>query len=474
MLRLQSALLLSTALGVSGCMNLAPVYDRPNLAVPASLPAAPTGIPFDTLLAWDQVIVSPELRELIELALADNRSLQSLAASIEIARAQYGITRSALLPTAALSGNLTEGGRFDTNGANSSSFRDSALVQLGITGYELDFFGRVKNLSESALQSYLATVEGERAAKIAVIASVAELYIALSTDRELLALAEETVRAQSDSFELTKELLAAGVATELDTRRASASVETARAQAAQYEAQIAQDINALRLVIGGPLPESLETAAVLSPSPVSHQVPAETPSDILLNRPDVIAAERQLLAANANIGAARAAMFPTISLTGRVGYSSSDLQNFFSTDVAGWTFGPSISLPIFDAGARQGRIRVSEAQKEQLVANYQLSIQTAFREVSDALAVAETIDKRLTALNQLAEDTRVTRDLSDERFKVGVDDYLSVLDAQRQSYTAEQQLILAKRDKALNAVDFYRALGAAPEPDTQQTLPESE
>tara|TARA_B100000678_G_scaffold90504_1_gene75358 strand:- start:2416 stop:3840 length:1425 start_codon:yes stop_codon:yes gene_type:complete len=462
------------ALALSGCMNLAPVYDRPEPPIPAELPGDQPGVAFDDLLAWEQVFLAPQLRELIGLSLQENRDLRVAASSIEIARAQYGLSRSALLPTVSASGSLVEGGRFDTNGPNNSSFRDSAIAQIGITGYELDFFGRVSNLSENAFQSYLATIEGERAARIAVIASVAELYIRLATDRELLELANDTVEAQSSSLNLTTELFNAGVATELDTRRASASVESARAQAAQYEAQIQQDLNALRLVVGSRLPDMTETSAELLPSPVVLEFPASAPSELLLNRPDVLAAERQLIAANANIGAARAALFPSITLTGRAGYTSSDLEDFFNSDVAGWSFGPSIDLPIFDAGARQARITVSEAQKQQAIAQYEVAIQIAFQETADALAVAETIDKRLSALETFAEDTRVTLELSQERFTVGVDDYLSVLDAQRQDYSARQQLILARRDRALNAVALYRALGAAPASDPEAVIETNE
>lgn len=463
MRKLTSSVFLSSCLAATGCMNLAPAMDTLPLPVPDELADSTPGVALDTLLAWDQIFLSDDLKILVELSLSENRDLQAAIASIEVARAQYGITQSSLLPTVIASGNLTEGGRFDPNGTNTSSFRDSALAQIGITSYELDFFGRIENLSEAAFQSYLASVETERAARITIIASIAELYLRLATDRELLSLANETVAVQSDSLNLTQELFNAGVATELDTRRASASVESARAQAAQYEAQIKQDLNALRLVVGTNLPDALETRAELSPSPVALDIPIGAKSELLLNRPDIIAAEKRLLAANANIGAARAAMFPSISLTGRAGYASSDIEDFFNADVGGWTFGPSVSLPIFDAGARQQRIKVSESQKQLAIAQYERAIQSAFRETADALAVASTIGKRLAALEQFAEDASVTLNLSQERFRIGIDDYLSVLDAQRQNYSAQQQLILARRDHALNTIALYRALGSAPE-----------
>ena len=465
---LRSALAIALgSMAVTGCVNLAPAYEQPDTTIPAELPGAPSGIAIDSPLAWDSVFLSPDLRALMETALAENRNLRVTAANIEIARAQYNISQGSLLPSAVASGTLTEGGRFGSSGPNTSAFRDSALFQLGVTGFELDFFSRVRNQSEAAFQSYLGTVEGERAARIALVATVAELWVRLATDRELLALAEDTVDVQSDSLALTQELLSAGVATELDTRRASASVESARAQAATFEAQIRQDLNALRLVVGTALPANIEGDAALSPSPVELVIPSNISSEVLLNRPDVIAAERALLAANANVGVARAAMFPTISLSGRVGYSSSDLENFFSNDVGGWTVGPTVSLPIFDRGARANQVTISEVQREQAIAQYQASIQTAFSETADALAITETIDTRLGALERLADDATVTLNLSQERFRVGVDDYLSVLDAQREDYSARQQLILARRDRALNAIALYRALGAAPTSDSE-------
>ena len=451
------------ALAATGCVNLAPAYEQPIPPVAAQLPTENDPQIIESLINWDTVFTSPELVALMKQALIQNRNLRVSTANIEIARAQYGVSLTGRLPTVAVSASAQEGGRVDTSGVNSSTFRDSAIAQIGVSGYELDFFGRVRNSTDAALNTYLSTEEGARAARISILASVAEIWIQLATDRALLKLAEDTVDVQSDSLNLTRELFNAGAATELDTRRASASVETARAQAAQYEAQIRQDISALRLVVGGEIPTSAHLAARLSPSPVSLDIAIGTNSDVLLNRPDILAAERTLRAANANIGVARAALFPSITLSGNLGYSSTDLENLFSSDTAGWTFGPQLNLPIFDHGARLNQIKVSEARQELALAQYELTIQTAFREAADAMAVSETIDRRLRALEQLTEDGDVTLDLSLERFRVGVDDYLSVLDAQRQDYSSRQQLILARRDRALNSVAVYRAFGAPPE-----------
>lgn len=276
----------------------------------------------------------------------------------------------------------------------------------------------------------------------------------------MLALAEETVRSQSESFDLTRELLDAGAANELDVRRASASVQTARAQAAQFEARVRQDLNLLRFLAGADLPEGIAGSAVLSPTPLVSKIPVGASSEILLARPDLMAAERQLRAANASIGAARAAYFPSISLIGSAGYVSADLSGLVGGDgTGGWRFGPSLSLPIFDGGARRSNLASTLAARDAALASYERSIQSAFRETADALAVAATIDARLSALQQLAEDTDITLSLSEERFKAGIDDYLAVLDAQREYYSGRQQLIAAQLDRGRNTVALFRALG---------------
>ncbi len=462
---IRNSLLLAVASGtliLSGCMTVSEPYERPDAPVPAALPVTdPDGKPVEPVV-WEDVFTAPELRQLIEIALDKNRDLRIAAANVQLARAQYGISRAQRLPAVDARGAVTEGGTFETGNAGGAGFGDNASASIGVTAYELDLFGRVANLNEAALQSYLATEEGERAAKISIAATVGELWMQLAADKALLALAEDTVDVQSESLELTGELFDAGVATELDVRRASASVETARAQVAQFAAQVDQDLNALRLVVGTDLPEGVYDAVRLEPAPLVSDVPLSQSSLVLLKRPDVQQAERQLLAANANVAAARAAFFPVISLTGQVGYASSDLTDLFD-GTAGWSFGPSISLPIFDAGARQSNLEVSQARRDIAVASYEQAIQSAFRDTADALAVARTIDERVDALGRLVEDTSITLELSQERFQVGVDDYLSVLDSQRLNYNARQQLIQAELVRHLNIIALYRALGAWPE-----------
>ncbi len=451
---------LASAVLLSGCASLAPEFSRPALPVPINLPGHSADAERAELISWDDAIGSPQLAELTQLALSENRDLRIAVANVALARAQYGITEANRLPTIKASGTQTFS---DSHNSNSQTgFRDSVVAQLGMSAYELDFFGRVKNLNDAALQSYLATTQGARSARISIAASVAEIWLRLAADRELLALAENTAMTQGDSLDLTRQLFDAGLSNELDVRRASSSVETAKAQAAAYKTQVLQDLNALRLVVGTDLPPKVESLATLSPTPIQVEQLANLSSNVLLNRPDVMAAEYRLRAANANIGAARAAMFPSISLTTNIGLTASSFQDLIENGTSYYSLAPQISLPIFDSGARRKNIEASEASRDIAISTYEKTIQTAFKETADALAVSQTIGERIAALEQLGEDSEVTYNLSMERLKVGVDDYLSVLDAQRATFSARQQLILARLDQALNQVALYRAVGAAP------------
>ncbi|MFT5776518.1 efflux transporter outer membrane subunit [Hyphomonas sp.] len=451
-------LMLSVAL--AGCVNLAPAYDRVAAPVPDALPVSDADTGAADVRGWQDLVESDALESVIQLAVENNRDLRSATARIAIAEAQYGITRAARLPTLLATGSAREVGALDGDDA-SAFLTDSAQAQLGVTAYELDLFGRVSSLNEAALQTYMSTVEGKRSVKISLISSVAQSWLTLAADQERLRLAQGTVESQGKSLALTRELFDSGVVTEIDVRRASASVETAKAQVAQFTGLVRQDVNALRLVVGANLPTNVAEQAVLSPSPIKDRLAVDAPSDILLNRPDVLSAERQLRAANANIGAARAAYFPTISLTGSAGYSSTGLDDLFDGSGA-WSIGPQLSLPIFDGGSRKANLGVSKASRDLALAQYEQSIQTAFRETADALAIAQTVDDRIDALRRLVEDTSVTLNLSQERFRVGIDDYFSVLDAQRDDYQSRQNLIGAELDRALNVVSLFRALGGGP------------
>ncbi|KCZ85041.1 NodT family RND efflux system outer membrane lipoprotein [Hyphomonas adhaerens MHS-3] len=460
---MRSNALLATALGtlmLAGCVNLAPAYQAGDLPVPADLPGAtPDAAPAAPLL-WNDVVTSPALKQVIGIALEQNRDLRATAANVRAARANLLVSRSALWPAVGASASAQTGDTFDEGTTGANRFDDSTYGQIGVSAWELDFFGRIRNLNDAALQAYLASEEGERAAKISLAGTVAETWMQLAADHELLKLANRTAESQTESLDLTRELFAAGTASELDVRRASASVARAQAQAAQYEAAVRRDVNALQLLVGAPLPTAILGEVSLLPAPVALNLPVGQSSLVLLERPDVRAAEARLRASNANIGAARAAYFPSISLTGGVGAASGSLDDLFNGDGStGWTFTPAIDLPIFDFDRRRGNLDAARADADAALATYQSTIQQAFREVADAAAIADTIDRRLNALQQLAEDTQVTFELSGERFKSGLDGYLTVLDAQREYYSAQQQLIQANLENSLNSIALYKALG---------------
>ena len=460
---MSSKAFIATALGtlmLAGCVNLAPEYQPGALPVPEELPVNQAGTETVQPLLWADVITSPALKQVIGIALEENRDLQVTAANVRAARANLLVSRSSLWPTLGASATAQTGDTFDGDAAGATRFADSTYAQVGVSAWELDFFGRIRNLNDAALQTYLASEEGERAAKISLAGTVAETWMQLAADYELLKLANSTAESQTESLDLTRELFAAGTASELDVRRASASVAQAQAQAAEFEAAVRRDMNALQLLVGSPLPNGLLEQATLFPAPVELDLPVGQSSLVLLDRPDVRAAEAQLRASNANIGAARAAYFPSISLTGGVGVASGSLDDLFNGDTtSGWTFTPAIDLPIFDFDRRRGNVEAARAQADAALATYQGTIQQAFREVADAAAISGTIERRLSALAQLTEDTQVTFELSGERFKSGLDGYLTVLDAQREYYNAQQQWILASLDNNLNSIALYKALG---------------
>lgn len=454
-----------SALVLTGCVNLAPDYERPVSPVPMDLPVSDVDAASIAPLGWQDVIASDDLKTLITLALDENRDLRSVAATVAVARANLVTSRAGLWPVISGSASAQVGDTFRTDDTYGSSFSDSTSAQLGVSAWELDFFGRVRNTNEAALQTYLASAEGERAAKISLVASVAETWLQLAADQELLKLARQTATSQKESLELTQALFDAGTASEIDLRRASASVAQAQAQAAEFEATVRRDLNTLRYLVGADLPAGITADVGLAPSPVRLDLPVGQSSAVLLMRPDVIQAERTLMAANANIGAARAAYFPNVSLSGGAGLVGGGLSDLFDGDYAtGWTFTPSVQVPIFDFGSRRGNLDAARASADAALATYESTIQQAFREVANALAVSDTITDRLSALEQLSEDTAVTLNLSQERFKSGLDDYLTVLDAQRESYDAQQQLILARLDHGLNSVSLYRALAVWNDP----------
>ena len=460
-----STLTLAVAMALGGC-SLIPTYERPAAPVPSTYPSAPAAAANATAAAdigWRDLFTDDRLRQLIALALANNRDLRVAVLNIEQSRAQYRIQGAALLPSVEASGS----GSASRTPADSSPTGQAGVSRqysatIGFSAYELDLFGRIRSLNEQALQTFLATDEARRSTQISLVAEVAANYLTLAADLERLKLARVTLQSQRDSYALTKRTAELGAASELTLRQAQTSVETARFDVARYTSQVALDRNALALVVGAQpaealLPTGLDDA--LAALDARRELPAGLPSDLLQRRPDVLQAERQLRAANANIGAARAAFYPRISLTASAGTGSADLGNLFKSGQGTWSFAPSISLPIFDGGANKASLDSATASRDITVAQYEKSIQTAFREVADALAQRATLGEQLDAQQALVDATGASYTLSDARFKRGLDSYLSVLDSQRSLYTAQQNLIGTQLSRVSNLVTLYKVLG---------------
>jgi multidrug efflux system outer membrane protein len=438
-----------------GACNMAPTYVRPVAPVPAALPtgeayaprqAGPAGLP------WTQLVADTRLRTIIERALTNNRDLRATLANVQSARAQYRVQRASLFP--ALTGDA--GASFSRQNGNR---QNSYSADAGFSAFEIDLFGRVRNLTQSALETYLATEEGARSTRITLIAETATAYATLAADQELLALSRETQASAERTLALTKSLNAAGLAGKLDVHQAETTVEQAASDVAANVTQVAQDRNALDLLAGAPVETSLLPTSLADLTQGIEKVPAGLSSDILLQRPDVLQAEHQLKAANADIGAARAAMFPRISLTSAIGFASTALSSLFDGDAFAWTASPSASMPIFGGTAR-GNLDYSKAQRDMYVAQYEGAIQTAFREVSDGLAREGTIDAQAAAQQRLVTASRNAYDLADQRYRAGIDTFLNALTSQRSLYSARQSAIATQLALVSNRVLLYRVIGA--------------
>lgn len=465
----KAVLTLLASTSVSACATMAPKYERPSAPIAGMLPYAEDRREESaSLISWRDVFTDPVLQGLIETALANNRDLRVAALNVERARALYRVQRADSLPTVAASGDysrqrLGENASIGIAGAPSTPGTgpikiEQFSVSAGVSAYELDLFGRVRSLNRQALETYLATDEARKAAEISLIAEVANAYLQLAADRELLSLARDTFSSQQKSLELTTQLVKNGVGNDLDVQRARTSIERARADAATSQAQVERDENALRLLLGAALPET-QDAGDLGAVDIRREIPVGVSSDVLLDRPDVLAAENRLKAANANIGAARAAFFPRILLTASAGTASAELSDLFSGGTGVWSFAPSVSIPIFTGGRNRAQLGAAKIDREIAQAEYERAIQTAFREVADALATRRTIDERLDATINLADASAKTYALAEARFRNGVDDYLAVLDAQRADYAARRELVAARLDEAANVIALYRALG---------------
>ena len=452
--RILLAVLLAGVL--SGC-SMAPTYTRPAAPVPAGWPegqafqgqagAASSREAAD--IPWQEFFVDRHLQAVIRLALENNRDLRVAALNIEKVQAQYRIQRAALAPEIDAAGSAS----------NQVAANRKLSLGVGVSSYELDLFGRVRSLKDQALEQYLATEQAQRAVKVSLIAEVAGTYLNLAADRERLRLAQETLKTQQTSFQLINRRVEAGVSSELDLRQAQTQVDSARVDVARYTTQVAQDENNLNLVVGSPVRGELLPQALSSSVALVRDIAPGLPSDVLLRRPDVLQAEDLLKGYNANIGAARADFFPRITLIAAYGTASGDLSGLFRAGTGGWSYAPQISLPIFDAGARSARLKVAETDRDIAVAQYQKAIQTAFREVADALAQSGTIDEQVAAQESLSTATGKTYALSQARYEKGIDSFLTVLDAQRSLYSAQQGLIGTRLIRLVNQVTLYKVLG---------------
>jgi len=450
-----------------GCVSMAPKYRMPEPPVPKAWPEGPSykGTSGDASaqsaadIAWQDFYVDPRLRKVLDLALRNNRDLRIAVLNTEKAQAYYRIQRAELLPTVSAVG-LGNKQRLpaSVSATGQSMITEYYSASVGVSAWELDFFGRVRSLKNRALEQYLATEQARNSAQISLLAEVANAYLALAADREGLKLTQETLTSQEASYKLIHRRFEVGASSELDSYRAQISVETARGDMARYARMVAMDENALRLLVGSAVPSEWLPEALGSVTSLKDITPG-LPSEVLTRRPDILLAESQLKAANANIGAARAAFFPRISLTTNVGTMDRDLSGLFKSGSGAWVFSPQVVLPIFDAGARRANLKVANVDRDIFLAQYEKAIQVAFKEVADALAQRGTLDDQLAAQEALTKALEGTYRLASARYNAGIDGYLGVLDAQRSLAAAQQGLISLRRAKYGNLITLYKALG---------------
>ncbi|MCD8566669.1 MAG: efflux transporter outer membrane subunit [Alphaproteobacteria bacterium] len=457
--------LLLAATALSGC-SLVPDFSRPDFSAAQSwndIPAyeLPKGEQLAAKMDWKEFFNSEDLWLVIGTALQNNKDLKTAALNIDEARALYRIERADLMPNVNANGSGQISKSSDessvTGHASKSELYDA---NLGIAAYEVDLFGRIRSNNESAINEYLATQEAHAVVRNALIAETANAYLQLLADQKLLSLTSKTLEAQKRTYDILSESLKKGVSTEQDVARAATAVETARVNLHQYSRYVAQDKNALFLLMGIPQDNTFLPKASLDKVKLKEGIDPGLPSEVLLMRPDIRQAEYELVARNADIGAARAAFFPSISLTGTYGFASQSLSNLFASGAGGaWAFLPQITLPIFQGGRNEANLDLAKIRKEKAVVNYEKAIQTAFREVSDELAARATLDKQLQAQQRLVGAAQKVYDISQARYKSGIDSFLSVLDSQRELYTYQQNEIQIERQRLSNLVNLYKVLG---------------
>lgn len=456
--------------------NLAPQYSRPEPPIPHHWPDHPTTRPTTQpanppLLEWQEFFVDTNLQTIIHHCLKNNRDLRLAALNVQRAQQMFGVQRSQLLPV--LNGIANYNRQRVPAGLSRSPEPITSSVytlDLRLAEWELDLFGRIRNLADSALFQFLATEQARRGVQITLVSNIANTYLALAADREGLQLAQDTLQTQLAAYDLVKKRFERGVVPEIDLFRAQSQVEVARGDVARFTQLVALDENALTLLAGSPVPRELLPPNLSQLSPLTELAPG-LPSDVLLLRPDILQAENQLQAAYANIGAARANLFPRISLTSAGGLASVELSSLFNASSRAWTFSPQVVMPVFDARAWSA-LQVTKVDRQIALTQYEKAIQAAFREVADALAVRSTVNQQLSALESYVHAVAETYRLSNARYDKGLDSYLSVLDAQRSLYFAQHQLVSLRLAKLANQVRLYAVLGGGwnPPPDpTQQT-----
>ena len=460
---------LAAALLMAGC-SVMPAYERPLAPVatdwPAFGPAAAnpgsaSTVPAAGDLEWQSFFSDPQLRSLVDASLRNNRDLRVAVLNIEQARAQFQIRSADQFPSI---GAAVSGSRVPARNSKGDSFISSTYTAgLAVTAYEIDFFGRVASLKEQALAQYLATEEGRKTTQIGLISNVANTYLSLLADEELLAITRQTLATREQSFRLSKLRFDNGVTSELELRQAESLSEAARVALAQQVRQRALNQNALTLLVGQPLTGELalvlSDGKTLANAPLMRDVPAGLPSDLLVRRPDIRQSEQLLIAANANIGAARAAFFPRISLTANIGSASSHLTDLFKSGSYGWSLAPQLLLPIFDAGRNTAGLGSANAGRDIAIAQYEKSIQNAFKEVADALAARATLGEQFRAQQAQVNAESIRFKLADLRYQNGISSYLDVLDAQRSLFTVQQSLVQTRLAQLQSQVTLYKTLG---------------
>lgn len=436
-----------------GCVSLDPNYQRPDAPVPATLPGA-QGQATAVIGNWQQVVKDARLNKVVSMALNSNRDVQKAIADIDAARAQYGETRASLFPTvdAELSGSRS---RTLANGVSTSTQADGA-----VSSFELDLFGRNQSLSRAARETWLASEYTAQNTRLTMISELTTAWVTLAADNSNLALAQQTMNSAADSLKIVKRQMEVGTAAATDVSSAMSVYQQARASVASYQTLVMQDKNAINLLAGQTVPDSLlpGTLESLGDNTITL-VPAGVSSSVLLNRPDIQEAEHNLLSANANIGAARANFFPTISLTASAGVGSDSLSSLFSHGMKVWSFAPSITLPLFTGGSNMAQLRYAEAEKKGLIATYEKTIQSAFKDVADALARRQTLSEELDAQRQYVAAEQQTLDIAMKRYQAGSSDYLTVLTAQRTLWSAQQSLIALQQTELDNRITLWQSLG---------------